>query len=311
MNVRDFSEMLFQLHEQGRYADALAFVDLEGGAFPQRAGMLVRWRASLLCRIGRSAEAIRELQVGVGAGFWWEPWRLTNDPDLEPIRGLPEFAEILRESEERFHAARRAATPGVRVFRPDVEPIKVPPLVIALSWRGRALDDFADWWKPVTELGAVLAVPRSSQLTGMNAFGWDDLQLAEAEIEACFASLRANERFDPERIVLTGASQGAALAIRLSLAGAIVPACGFIAVVPGFTDTQPFHDLADAGSVRRIRGRIVAGELDLGRDLAIELYHGLRERGADCRIDVVAGLEHDFPPDFESRLPDLLSSVLA
>jgi acetyl esterase/lipase len=97
----------------------------------------------------------------------------------------------------------------------------------------------------------------------------------------------------------------------LSLAGTVVPARGFVAVVPGFSDAGPLLEHARDGSARGVRGRILAGELDPSRDLAVELSRNLNERGVNCRIEVVPGLEHDFPHDFESRLPELLLPVLA
>lgn len=309
MNSRELSETVFTLYENERFSDALALVEQAGDDLPDRAEVIAFWRACLSCKLGEVDRALEILQRAIDDGLWWDIERFRRDPDLEPLRSLPAFAEIVAESERRFAAARAAARTSLDVYRPSTDD-ETPPLVFALSWRARHLGDFTDWWKPVVEQGAILAVPRSSQINGMHSFGWDDREIALRDIRACVEMVES-ERFGRDRVVLAGASQGGELAIRLALGGEIILSRGFIVVVPAIRNIEPYVELTAGARDRGVRGWIVTGELDPGRDAAIELAQFLNANGIPCNIDVIPGIEHDFPPDFETRLPSVLSQLLS
>jgi acetyl esterase/lipase len=46
------------------------------------------------------------------------------------------------------------------------------------------------------------------------------------------------------------------------------------------------------------------------RDDCQRLARQLRENGAEVRLDVVDGLDHEYPPDFDDRLPEAMTWVL-
>jgi len=70
--------------------------------------------------------------------------------------------------------------------------------------------------------------------------------------------------------------------------------------------------LLDPGELHAegIRGHLITGSLDPRRDDCQRLVQQLRENGAEVRLDVVVGLDHEYPPDFEDRLPEAMTWVL-
>jgi predicted esterase len=302
------AEEVFALHEAGRYRDALAKVADVAAAYPERAEKTAYWRACFHALLGEPESAIEVLEDGIARGLWWAPDMLAHDPDLAGLRGRADFAEIVTISEAGLAAVRAGARPALSVERPD-SPDESSPLLIALHSRLRDPEDLNDRWRPATAHGVTVAFPRSSQQLGMRSFGWDDGELAQREIAEAYRALEESERFDPAQVVVGGLSQGGALALRLALTGEIVPACGFIAVVPAIRHAELDEAVAIAAR-RGVRGWLLTGERDDGRAAAEALHEKLVGAGVECRLEIVPGMEHDIPDDFEARLPERIDFVL-
>ncbi len=140
---------------------------------------------------------------------------------------------------------------------------------------------------------------QSSQMCAKDEYCWDDPAAGEAEVATALASLRASHRFDADRVVLAGASQGGKLAITMSLAA---PTRGFIAVVPAVRNTEVFGDSIKFAAERGAKGYIITGERDHFLAGAVDLQRFLDSGGVPCRVEVVAGMPHTFPEDFPERL---------
>jgi predicted esterase len=299
---------IFALHEAGRFRDALDRVEAAAPSFPDRAEAIVYWRACLHTLLGESGTAIEAFRSGIEAGLWWDPSMLPRDPDLAALRDSPELTAIVQTCEARLVDARATASPGLEVARATSR--ETPrTLLIALHWRGRDPAEHNAHWRSAAGSSATLAFPRSSQQTGMASFGWDDRDLAQRELADVYRRLERTEPFDPACVVAGGVSQGAALAIQLTLAGDVVPARGFIAVVPAIR-TAAFDNLLPDAAARGVRGWIISGERDYGRADAESLHARLNAAGIACGLEVVPGLGHDIPDDFATRLSVAMSFVL-
>ena len=70
--------------------------------------------------------------------------------------------------------------------------------------------------------------------------------------------------------------------------------------------------LLESGELRAqgIRGHLTTGSLDPRRDDCQRLAQQLRENGAEVQLDVIEGLDHEYPPDFDHRLPEAMAWVL-
>jgi predicted esterase len=308
-DFRTLAGHVLTLHERGHYQEAIAVVSAAADQFPDRAERTTYWRACLHCRLGEPDHAIATLREGLARGLWWSPEMLGEDPDLAPIHHRVEFATVVAACYEQRQAAQSAAGPGLQVVRPDRSDSQ-SPLLIALHWRGRDVADFAAWWHPAVRHGVVVALPRSSQQLGMHAFGWDDRERASDEVAAAYTTLHTMEAFDPCQVILAGASQGATLAMRLALAGDLVPATGFVAVVPAIRDPEELAPEIKMGARRGVRGWLLTGEWDDGRTEIEGLHAQLVGAGVPCQLEVIPGLGHDFPHDFAERLSAAIAFVL-
>ena len=115
---------------------------------------------------------------------------------------------------------------------------------------------------------------------------------------------------DPQRVVLAGFSQGGGLAAWLALSSTI-KVRGLILVGPFLPDVKDLIPLMEAHPPQGLRAFLVAGQRDqycLG--VAQRLATLLPQHGIVCELDVYPDLEHNFPSEFESKLPYALEYVL-
>jgi acetyl esterase/lipase len=87
----------------------------------------------------------------------------------------------------------------------------------------------------------------------------------------------------------------------MALSGTPVPARGFIVVVPAIHDLDALVSDIESAVHRRVRGWVVTGERDYGRDKALTLGERLNDLSVPCHVEVIPDLGHDFPSDFADR----------
>ena len=311
MEWREFHRVrgkVLELYRQERYQESLETAFKARSRFPEKEGETIYWIACLKCRLGKTEEALHVLLGALEQGHWWGEHWLLNDPDLEPIRGRPEFRKIMEVSEERQQAAQAQAKPKLLVL--PLEEWERPPLLIALHGMGGSAEGSAPYWEAAQEIGFLVAIPQSSQVVSEDGYGWNDGNLARREMAAHWERLQREYHLDPERVILAGASQGGRLAIELALEGEPIPARRFIAVVPAIRDPEGLACKVKEATDRGVRGWIVTGEQDYARSKVEAFCTQARAAGMGCEIEVVPGLGHDFPDDFPERLTRALDALL-
>ncbi len=318
MSEQDFfqeAKELFRQYYAGDYKAALETAARLEERFPEQRIHIAYWRICLNSRLGRVDEALNLFSEALDEGLWWSEEQLRRDPDLDALRANPEFKRLLTLCRERHRTAQAASSPDLRVFPPN-EAFSPPyPLLIALHGRGGTAKSALPHWKAVGEMGYLLALPQSSQLAWPGAYAWDDGEVAEREIQAHYEALRREYAIDLERVILAGASQGAALAIHLMLRGR-VPARGFLAVAPAAIDVDALAEEAARGlgeqaqvgarGEARRRGYVVVGRQDPLYERARQMVDVLNRHGLACEIEVHDDLGHEFPPHFERTLAHAL-----
>ncbi len=305
------AEPLFQRYSTGDYAGALEIAEQLAVRYPDQAIHTCYWRICLTSRLNRTDEALRLFAEGLEAGFWWSERGLRQDPDLAPLQGLPEFEQMAATSHAHHMAAQAGVQPDIRVTMPDPTVPPPYPLLIALHGAGYSPeDDNVPHWEPAGRLGWLVAVPRSSQLSWPGAYGWNDSQLAAKEIVAHYDALCAQYPVDRQRLVIAGFSQGGALAVHLVLGGKL-PACGFLAVVPGNSVTDGLDALIQSAQGRGLRGYLVAGGKDPRYETFKQIHALLLQHGIPCEMEDHPELGHEFPPDFEKSLGKAISFLLS
>ena len=307
ISFEELQTQMFDLFYARDLAGAFAVAESASRLYPDRLPKTAYWKACILSLMGRAEEAVSALAQGLAEGAWWSPIMLNRDPDLEAARTLPQMAEVLAETDRRWQAAQVRSKPQTfildprdRTAAPAGHDGALPPLMLALHWYTGTGPEFIERFRSAADdLGFLLASAQSSQMCAKDQYCWDDRAEGEAEVSGVLASLRGSHRFDADRVILAGASQGGRLAIAMSLA---LPLCGFIAVVPAVRGVEEFAAHVESAAERGVKGYIITGEKDYFLAGTEKLQRFLDSNGVSCRIEVVEGMAHTFPKDFPERL---------
>ncbi len=323
-NFQYYREQIFDLYGIRKYREALAVAFQAKEKFPERRAKTSYWIGCLQSRLGESEEALQTLGKASKDGIWWPDQALLMEPDLEPLQSRPEFKAIVAESQRLKQRALLTAKPGVMVLTPrNFSPEERHSLVIALTPRVGHPVEFAEHWNGARDQGFLLAVPHSSQPISSEEYCWDDPERSERDVAWAYRQVRDKYNIDPAKVIVGGFSQGAALAMHLTL-NRTFPCRGFIAVAssdwvapedkPASQRDHPseaFASFIGAKEVRGLKGVVIMGEKDAFLPKIKMLLEGMIERGFNCKIDVVQNLGHEFPVDFERRLESATNFLLS
>src|SRR5262249_39150527 len=125
---------------------------------------------------------------------------------------------------------------------------------------------------------------------------WDDRSQVRRDLESVI-----NKLPEHAEVVLTGFSQGAHVALELALTGDLLRAAGVIAVAPSFPPPERLPD-----STATLNVEIVYGTGDSWGRTVPASVEALRRPGHRVTVAELPDLGHEFPPDFDERLPALL-----
>lgn len=264
-------------------------------AFPDRRNFTWMFLASAYAAMGDFQTVARVLRETLGANALWR-LSLLEIPELQPIRSDPGCLAVIEEARRRIEA--KHYRPQVLVQRPPREGIA--PLLLHLHGaNGDAASELMHW-RGAAGLGWIVAAGQSSQPSAEDLFCWDPPpERTRQDLHEMASLLPAHGR-----VVLSGFSQGAWVALQAALRSDIFQPAGVIMVAPFLAGRERLEP-----SGRRLRIAMVLGEEDpiiRQPDMVID---ALTARGHHVEVVRLAGLSHAYPGDFAERLPRLLESV--
>ena len=249
-------------------------------------------RAAEEAAAGRLDAAEQIAQDALDSGHLWRA-SLLGSPAFEKLNGRDRFERVRAEAARRVEA--RNLKPKVLVASPH-RSTAAPLLLVLHGARGNAADEL-ERWRPATELGFIVAAAQSSQPATEDGFCWDPPR------SRVWEDLRAIVPMLPPhaRVVSAGFSQGAWVALNLALEGNLLIS-GSVLMVGPFAAADP--DLPRGW--RRLKVSILIGENDPYLAPVQGLASQLEERQHHVSLEVISGLGHAYPRDFQARLRGLL-----
>ena len=295
-----------RLFQTGAYAEALDLVTREAHIFPEYAQKVIySWRMNCACKLNDRAQTLRLLGEAVQAGYWYNS--LKEDEDFALLHGDLEFERLADICMERRAQAMADAVPVLNTLAPERQS---PPYPLLLALHGGGATAATDHWLASVSHGWFLGVPQSSQIYSPGVYTWNDWDWALHEVPQRYATICADHPIDQNRVVLAGFSQGGGLAAWLGLSR-LIPARGLVLVGPFLANPDHLIPILEKNGPYDLRAYIVAGTRDrYCYGVAQQLAEMLPKYGIDCKLDVYADLEHQFPLDFERKLPEALDFVL-
>ena len=283
-SFRALENETFGLYESGKYRDALDLLDAQSGEFTELGHRckIAFFRACLLARSGSPDAALDVLETGVSEGLWWSP-EMLDDSDLDPCRG---------ERRNRIIEQSRGQVAPPSCLVDDAGP--AAPVLLALHGGGVCVTEHDNPWAAARSVGWTICRPISSQRRGAGLATWTNLDDA---VEECRTHLDRIERID----AIGSFSLGGSLALRLITEVVDVPV---VMVAPSLRESV-VANIARGASTAQVD--ITTGQHDPFLESTRTGVAQLQDAGADVRLEIVPGVAHDFPPDFDQRLTGLLA----
>jgi poly(3-hydroxybutyrate) depolymerase len=249
------------------------------------------------------------MEQAISDGLWWSENRLRAETDLAGIQGNPKFEQLVSVCVERYQSAKAQAKPQLIILEPDASKSTHHPLLLVLHGRDGNAEREKHHWESARYLGWLIALAQSSQIGSLDAYVWDDVELARQEIREHFKMLEQKYSLDANRIVFGGFSQGSGIAILAALQGDI-PAKAFIAVAPGrIVNVDHLPVLAELARGRGLHGVIVAGGKDPRFNVFVQVREILSNHDIPCQLEIRPDLGHAYPDDFKNLLWTTLQSI--
>ena len=287
----------------------------EGGRFtdPAQAYEVLYLRSCMAARTERPELALSLIRESLDRGLWYGEEVLRMSPSWKSLQGNPQFEKL---AEESLAMAKEAYVgPQMEVVEPEggCLPMNPCPVVMALHGNGSNLAQTLRGWRPALDMGWALAAVQSSQMAGPTTFIWDNQETSLRELGAHYAVLVSSHSVDPKRVVLAGFSMGGETALRAALVGT-VPVTGFVLLGPGgpgIDAPEGWAPLIEKAAGRGLRGYVLLGEADdsIPHDAIRRIVEMLNEGGIATELEVIPGVRHDYPPDFDQYARRALAFV--
>jgi predicted esterase len=292
MTFPELRDQLMALYTAGKHADGLDLIEQAAGRFPERAAHITFWKMCLLSLCNRPDDCMSVFRQGLDAGLWWAE-EAFSDPDLNAVRELPEFKNLVTISKERHKEAQVTIERDHALLVPDAPSSGMYPLLIALHGRHGDKESHLKYWEAARQRGWLVLAVQSTQAIFPGAYHWDDPAEGLADLLFYYGQVSQKYKIDPQRVIVAGFSQGSGMSIYAALRGKL-GVRGFIGIATWWEDVNELDCKRED-----VRGYFVVGEKDHTLERAREIQATLRRNNIPFGEEVHADLAHAFPADFE------------
>jgi predicted esterase len=300
----------FELYGQAAYAEALQLAEAALLSFPERRTEIITWKLCLLSRTGQNDQALAFFRQEIEtSNYWWIPEALRHDPDLASLQGNPEFERLVATCTARQQAARESGRPERLIFQPKAGSPAPYPLLLSFHGWGQNAQVDAPNWQTLADQGWLVTVTTSSLQVADGLHTWDDLDRAMGEAQTHYAELCHAFPIDPHRVVLSGFSQGGGLAVWLALTRSI-PACGVIGVGPYLDQIDTLGPTLSSPAIPNVRMYVISGEQEKDEGMFAKIGAICNEKDLPFKHEIVPGIGHEFPDQFEQFRARALQFIL-
>jgi predicted esterase len=299
----DLLNQAIRLYRDGKLSEAYDLVTENSERVGGNPAQILNFRYSIASRLGDKELALSLMRKAiVDRGYWYGYEYLMEDNDLESLRGSPEFQSLAWICREREAEAKKNSKPSLRIVKSEGSGSKERKLLMALHGNGDNVALTENFWLPCLRLGYSLALPQSSQISFWEAYTWADLERGRSEVSQHLSLIRSALGAEPGSLVLAGFSGGANQVLLSVLKGDAVPR-GLILVAPWLPELDQWAEEVQSIGNKGIRWWILCGDQDHDcLEGSKKLGSILRLAGVHAHLEIVEGLDHDFPVDFEERL---------
>ena len=262
---------------------------------------------------GNKSEALKCLEESIRLGFRGSQNvnLMKTDSDLESIRDEERFAQLIKYAETGEAPPVTAASVQLEIFKPDsLEEGGKYPLIVALHGYGRNPARALDNWKEAAEkIGAIVIAPQGTQQMSSSAFHWGELSDSVPVVVAAVEKAVQELPVDPDKVILTGFSQGGSLAYEAALSHPELFS-GLIPVASRYTPAEgsAAGKITDKPGARLSKVFIMVGADDRATvlDTAKQAVKDFEAAGCKVQLATYEGVGHAYP---ENRVQEQVKAL--
>lgn len=296
-------------YETSGTEEAYQFISRHAADMDGNHAQIYNFRYSLAAASGHEQEALAIMKEAIiDNGHWYSYEYLLEDEDLDPLRNFEDFQDMIELCKKREEEAKQAAKPELEIMRSDVSNGK-QSLLIALHGNQENINRTKENWHTVTSKGYVLGLPLSSQIEFSGGYSWDDTNKGVSELREHIEHMSKDFSVDEDPLILGGFSAGARVALHAILEENI-PVKGYIFVGPWLPDIDELAGDLALLAERGIKGYIICGDQDEDcLESTTRFVELLEEKQVQHTYQLVSGLDHDYPEDFEQMLESAIDYI--
>ena len=299
------TEQLIEHFQNQRYAEALELIMAEADNFPEDRMWADYWKMVSAARLENRELVYEVARRSLADGLWYGEILWQQSPSYTPLRGDPEFENIVADSLQAQLKDLPAGEPIV-ISKVPVDHSRKSPLLIALHGNQYTAERTLPFWESAVIDGWVIAIPQSDQAMFKGAFAWDDLEKSKAYVTSQYEALAKNTDFDAQQVAIAGHSMGGLIAIQTALEGRI-PVRGFIVngpAVPYLEAPEKLDKLLISARERGLRAYFILGEQDDAINMAEvkNLAEKIKAAGIPCEVEMVPDATHNYSSVYNAAL---------
>jgi predicted esterase len=299
-DINSFHDAFFALYREKKYAETLDLLNENIDVFPEFRDMLLFFKACLESLTGDAEKALVSLEKIIAGGGCVPGKFLDQDPDLNPIRDLERFLNIVSQNEalrkKNMEAlASRLTMPAIRHDEADY---KIYYLHGNTRNGAREHRVFSD----MPSIRETIYFPDApEQYFYENAYIWNDENAAYRYIMDIIA-----RHTEHKKIVLAGFSRGARTALKIVYERKYA-ADGVIAYAPAnLNDIELWTFLYDT---IKVPAEILVGRDDSVYENTLRLYDMMRKGDIPVRLTAIENTGHAYPEDYERYFTEALERI--
>jgi predicted esterase len=304
----EYYEEVNRLETEKSYDQALKLVGSVKNQFPDRQFEISQEFIYLYTKTEQFEKCFEIWEEGHRKGYFY--FINTRMPRYAPFLEFERFTAIV-EADAKLREEALAKSRTIYEVETPVGYSKENnyPLLIVLHGGGSSIERARKKWKS-EKLGQeyILAFVQSYLHYDYKTFGWRSYDpRAREDLKRCYDEIIKAYSVDTSMLVIGGISAGGTAAFDIAF-NQILPVRGLIGICTGKPDEFDSTRVR-ASKTAGLKVIIMGGEKDYYLPHQEEMVAVFKAVGLSYRFDVIAGMGHEYPQDFSSRLDSALKFV--
>ncbi len=303
------NDKIDELIEREDYDQAITLLQKEANVFPERGFEISDRFAEIYILAGDYEAAFSTWRAGHQRGDFY--LILSQMSQFESLRELKGFAEIAAEDSRLRAIAMESSQMQVDIVspaRPGEE--RLYPMIVVFhgggSTNARARES---WMCDLLRDDYIVAFVQSYLHYNVKTFGWRGLDpRAREDFKGIYQQIVVEYPVDVDQVIVGGVSAGGVMAVDIAINN-VIPTRGVFGICAG-EPTEFDIERVRAARERGQRAYLIGGETDFMLERQYKMVEIFEETGFPSKHEIVPGLGHDYPEEFEGWLVKALAFLL-